>query len=183
MSRSKSIPKLLTRKSPSTDRKFAYARFDGRIVSFGVMGPEAEQQFQQTLGVVLHDEQAIGRRRRQVGRHLRGIGQRIERRAAQVEAIVGLLRLGPGSVLGTETESQGTVDLDELRLRCTARVGDGDGRQFLRDDCAGEKSSQERGYGRVWHGGLPLGGVANRHRTRGIAAIAVATVLAPAPAT
>ncbi|MCR9245179.1 MAG: hypothetical protein NXI31_09115 [bacterium] len=49
MSRSKSIPKLLTRKSPSTGRKLAYARFDGRVVSFGAMGPEAEQQFKQTL--------------------------------------------------------------------------------------------------------------------------------------
>ncbi|MGC6487491.1 MAG: tyrosine-type recombinase/integrase [Planctomycetota bacterium] len=49
MSRSKSIPKLLTRKSPSTGRRLAYARFDGRVVSFGAMGPEAEQQFQQTL--------------------------------------------------------------------------------------------------------------------------------------
>ncbi|MCA8952135.1 MAG: hypothetical protein KDE27_21680 [Planctomycetes bacterium] len=49
MSRSKRIPELLTRKSPSTGRALAYARFDGRVVSFGAMGSEAEQQFQQTL--------------------------------------------------------------------------------------------------------------------------------------
>lgn len=49
MSRNKSIPKLHTRPSPSTGRPLAYAKFNGRVVSFGAMGPEAERLFQKTL--------------------------------------------------------------------------------------------------------------------------------------
>lgn len=59
MSRSKSIPKLLTRKSPSTGRLLAYARFNGRVVSFGPMGPEARQQFQKTLAEWLANGQRL----------------------------------------------------------------------------------------------------------------------------
>ncbi len=42
MSRKQSIPTLLTRPSPGTGRSLAYARFDGRVVSFGAMAPRAE---------------------------------------------------------------------------------------------------------------------------------------------
>ena len=44
MSRSKSIPTLLTKPSPSTGRTLAYAKFNRRVVSFGPMGTDAEQQ-------------------------------------------------------------------------------------------------------------------------------------------
>ena len=49
MARKRSIPQLLTRPSPSTGRPLAYARFNGRVVSFGAAGPKAERWFQQVL--------------------------------------------------------------------------------------------------------------------------------------
>lgn len=38
-------PRLLRRRSPSTGRWLAYAKFDGRTVSFGACGPEAQRAF------------------------------------------------------------------------------------------------------------------------------------------
>ena len=49
MSRSKKTPQLLIRRSPSSGRDLAYAKFDGRMISFGPVGPDAERQFHKTL--------------------------------------------------------------------------------------------------------------------------------------
>lgn len=42
-------PKLLTRASPSTGRLLAYAKFNGRTVSFGPAGPDAREAFDRAL--------------------------------------------------------------------------------------------------------------------------------------
>jgi len=42
-------PTLLTRPSPSTGRPLAYAKFSGRVVSFGAAGPDATKAFERAL--------------------------------------------------------------------------------------------------------------------------------------
>ncbi len=59
MSRKKVLPHLVTRPSPSTGRPLAFARFDGRVVSFGPVGPEAEKRFQIALAEWLTNGQRL----------------------------------------------------------------------------------------------------------------------------
>lgn len=49
MPRPRTIPKLLVRKSPSTGNEIAYAKFAGKTVTFGAMGPAARREFELTL--------------------------------------------------------------------------------------------------------------------------------------
>ena len=49
MPRPKGVPRLLTRRSPSTGALLAHASFDGRFFSFGHAGAEATQKFLRTL--------------------------------------------------------------------------------------------------------------------------------------
>src|SRR5688572_15887026 len=58
MKHSRRLPRLCQRTSPSSGKTLAYATFNGRMVSFGLDGPEAQREFESFLAAWL----AAGRR-------------------------------------------------------------------------------------------------------------------------